>query len=455
MKKTDNIYDVVVIGAGLSGLTAAYQLQNLNYNVIVLEAKSRIGGRLFSQKIPGGVVDAGGSWVGPQQTALLALLRELHISTWPQYTKGKHVLIWNNKRKTFTGEIPPLSLFSYIDIAVTMMRLNRMAKQLIGIEAWKHKNAHTLDHQTLGEWLIQHTHTKGARFLFDLATAASFGCKSDELSLLGFLVHVASAGNLQTLIGVKGAALDGHIVGGSASLCQILADKMINKIHCNTAVTEINQTDIDVTIKTTDGIFTAKKIILAMDPVLASKIDHKPSLPPERTALEQNYRMGNGIKAHVVYSTPFWRKKNLSGESYVNTGLVPITFDVTPPNTTVGILTCFMGQAACDDPKYFETNYREKRKQRVIQELVERFGHEAASPIEYLEQDWSQERYHSGCLPMPGPGVLTTAQDSFTKPFGNIHFAGAETSPIWEGHMDGAVRSAERVVKEVKKELDN
>lgn len=447
----NRIDDVAIVGAGLSGLTAAYRLKHLGYKVVVLEAKSRVGGRLFSQKIPGGVVDAGGSWVGPQQTALLALLKELHISTWPQYTKGRHILIWNGRHKTFTGEIPPLSLISLIDIDIAMRRLNHMAKPLIGIEAWQYKDAEKLDNQTLGDWLSRNTYTKGARFLFDLATAASFGCKSEELSLFGFLLHVASAGNLQTLIGVKGAALDGHITGGSAGLCQVLAEKIGDGVHCNTAVTHINQIDNLVKITTSTGVVNAKRVVIAMDPAIAKKIHHMPKLPTQRIALEQKYTMGNGIKAHVVYDTPFWRTKNLSGESYVNAGLVPITFDVTPPNTKVGVLTCFMGLAATDDPTLFDSNVREKRKARVLRELSERFGPEAGNPIDYLEQDWSLEPYHSGCLPMPGVGVLTSAQDSFTKPVGNIHFAGAETSPIWEGHMDGAVRSADRVVEEIER----
>jgi monoamine oxidase len=83
----------------------------------------------------------------------------------------------------------------------------------------------------------------------------------------------------------------------------------------------------------------------------------------------------------------------------------------------------------------------DRRMQVALQELVDRFGVKAGTPVSYLEQNWSQEPYQAGCVPRPRPGVLTKAHDGFAKPIGRLHFAGAESSHIWEGYMDRAVRA--------------
>jgi monoamine oxidase len=88
-------------------------------------------------------------------------------------------------------------------------------------------------------------------------------------------------------------------------------------------------------------------------------------------------------------------------------------------------------------------------QEAVLEELAVRFGDEARNPSDYVEQNWSHEPFQSGCVPRPATGLITSVQDAFTRPVGNLHFAGADTSQIWKGHMDGAVRSAQRVVAEM------
>src|SRR5258708_5036940 len=264
MNDTKKMYDVVIIGAGLAGLTTAYRLHGKGYSVIVLEAKSRVGGRLFSQEIPGGVVDAGGSWVGPQQTAILGLVKKLGMSTWTQYTRGRHLLLIDVTIKIFTGETPPLPLLALLDIRFAMWKLDRIAKQLRGDHPWSHQKAKQLDMVTLGNWLSKNIHTKGAYFFFHLATAASFGSTPDELSLFGFLTHVAAAGDLQTLIGIQHAALEQHITGGAQGVCTALATHLGNSIHFNTVVTAIKQTNGSIECISNNEIFHAKKAVITI-----------------------------------------------------------------------------------------------------------------------------------------------------------------------------------------------
>jgi monoamine oxidase len=443
------VHDVIVIGAGLAGLTTAHKLQCAGRDVIVLEAKDRVGGRLLTQHHGNTALDAGGSWVAPHHTSLLALLAELQIKTWPQHLTGKNILLWNDTRTTFRGETPSFPRYSLLEMAWVQMRLNMMARKVVGSQPWRHPLAATYDSLTVGDWIDSHVHTQATKFMLELVTASSFGCTPQELSLYGFLVHVASAGSIQTLVGDNGAALDRHITGGSAGVCKALAMLLDGHVHLNAPAICIDRTRQPIVVTTPQGEFNAQDIVIAVDPATARNISHVPALSKERSILETRYRMGSGIKAHIVYETPFWRHDGLSGQSISNTGLAQLTFDVTPPDATTGVLMCFVGGTAVDNEALLEPGAVEARKRRLLSELAQRFGSAATSALEYLEHDWTLEPFQSGCVPMPPVGVLTGAKGVLTQSTEHIHYAGAETSHIWEGHMEGAVRSAERVAAEI------
>ncbi len=426
--------DVIVIGAGLAGLTTAHLLTKTGVDVIVLEAKDRVGGRLLNQTVGGAVVDAGASWVGPPQHEVLSLIKELGLDTFPQHD-GRHILMWNGQRKVFTGDTPPLSWPALADLGQVIWRLDRAARRLEGPAPWSHPDAQRLDRQTLGAWLQRNTISQQARFYLDLITLTEFGCRPDELSLLGFLGYVASAGGLRTLVGGRGAALDSHIVGGAAAICDELAARLGERVRLGTAVTAIDQTAEHVRIRTGAGEFHADRVVLAVDPATADHVQHDPPLPRARITLQRTYALGSGIKAHLCYDQPFWREHGLSGQSYANSGPVRITFDVGPPTGGPGLLAMFLEDHV--------------PQEAVLEELAARFGDEARNPSDYVEQNWSHEPFQSGCVPRPATGLITSVQDAFTRPVGNLHFAGADTSQIWKGHMDGAVRSAQRVVAEM------
>lgn len=442
----DGNADVIVIGGGLAGLTTAHLLTKRGVDVVVLEAKDRVGGRLLNQTIGGVTVDAGGSWVGPPQREILALISELGLTTFPQHD-GVHILVWNSRPREFTGDTPPLAWPALADLGQAIWRLDRAARRLSGSEPWSHHDAARNDAQTLGAWQRRNTYTEGARFFLDLVTATEFGCRPDELSLLGFLTYIESAGGLRTLVGGRGAALDSHVDGGAAAICEEMARRLGARVRLNTPAVAVDQTAAGVRVLTAAGEFRAARAVLAVDPVTANKIEHHPPLPHQRVALQRTYRLGTGIKAHVCYDEPFWRRRGLSGQSYANSGFVRITFDVGTP-TGAGILATFLGDQTPEQADLIDAS-PERRRKAVLEDLVARFGDEAGEPLDYVEQIWTHEPFQSGCVPSFTPGVITSVRDAFTKPVGNLHFAGADTSSVWKGHMDGAVRSAQRVVAAV------
>jgi monoamine oxidase len=439
--------DVIVIGAGLAGLTTAHLMTKRGLDVIVLEAKGRVGGRLLNQTVGGAVVDAGGSWVGPPQQEVLELIKELGLKTFPQ-NDGRHILMWDGRQKLFTGDTPPLAWPALADLGQVIWRLDRIARRLRGPAPWAHPDAQRLDRQTLGAWMQRNAFTRPGRFFLELVAITEFGCHPDELSLLGFLVYLASAGGLRTLVGGRGAALDSHIAGGAAAMCDELASRLGDRVRLNSPVTAVDQTTMRVRILTEAGEYQADRVVLATDPATADYINHDPPLPLQRIDLQRTYALGSGVKAHLCYDQPFWRKRGLSGQSYANIGFARITFDVGPPTGGPGLLAMFLGDQVPEDAELMDGS-PERRRDAVLNELVDRFGDEARHPVDYVEQNWTHEPYQSGCVPRPAPGLITSVKDAFTRPIGRLHFAGADTSEVWKGHMDGAVRSAQRAAQSV------
>jgi monoamine oxidase len=432
----------VVVGAGLAGLTAARSATRRGARVVVLEASSRIGGRLIRQDVGGVPVDGGGSWVGPTQDRVLALIAELRLATAPQWSRGRDLMRAGGRIRARAGRLPPVPLPALADVAIAQWRIDRLARRVSG-------GAHVaeLDRQTLGEWMDRNLYTAAARTLVTIAAAATTGSAPGDLSLLAFLRHVAAAGGVEQLTGVEGAAQDRRILGGAVTLCERLAEQLPGVVRLDAAVQAVIQDDEGVTIRTPDDTLRADRAVVAVDPALCRRIDFGPGLPPGRRRLHQGWVMGTGFKFHIAYDTPFWRRAGLSGQLLAEDGLVRLTFDATPESPRgplgPGVLVGFIGEPLSDDPALLEPDAVELRRRTITEELAATFGPPASAPLDYVEKDWRAESYLDGCVPAVPPGVLSDAARPDAR-WGRVSWAGAEASDRWEGHMDGAIRSGER-----------
>jgi monoamine oxidase len=436
---------VVVVGAGLAGLTAAREVIRTGARAIVLEASSRVGGRLIRQELAGVTVDGGGAWVGPTQDRVLAMIDDLGLATTPQWTRGRNLMRAGGRTRARAGRLPPVPLPALVDLAVAQWRLDRLARRASREDNWAE-----LDDETLGSWMDRHLHTDSARAVVTIAAAATTGTAPEDLSLLAFLRLVEAAGGVEQLTGAEGAAQDRRIVGGSVSLCERLAEQMPGVVRLGAEVRAVLPREDGVSVHTDDDTIRADRAVVALDPSLCRRIDFGPSLPAERTRLHQGWVMGTGFKLHVAYPSPFWREAGLSGQLLADDGLVRLTFDATPGDSPgVGVLVGFIGEEFSNDAALLEPDATDLRRRAIVDELAAAFGPPAAAPVDYVEMDWRAQAHIEGCVSGVPPGVLRDAGAIPSARWGPVSWAGAESVSRWTGYMDGAIRSGERAASEV------
>ena len=153
----------------------------------------------------------------------------------------------------------------------------------------------------------------------------------------------------------------------------------------------------------------------------------------------------------MVYDEPFWRADGLTGQAASDTGPVKVTFDNSPSDTSVGILMGFM---EANDGRVWSRRSPGERRRAATACLERYFGPRARRSIDYVERDWIAEEFSRGCYGAHfTPGVWTGYGDALRTPIGPIHWAGAECSGVWNGYMEGAVRSGEQCADDVIDEL--
>ncbi len=445
--------EVLVVGAGLAGLTAARELVAAGRSVLVLEARDRVGGRVVSRDIGGGkVVEMGGQYAGPTQDRLLALAADLGVATFPTYDTGKKVLHFNGKRGTYSGAIPRINPLVLADVGRAQARLESLAARVPTAAPWTAAKAGQWDGQTFATWARRNTISRSARALLALGAEAVFAAEPGDLSLLHVLFYARSGGSFQKLIDTTGGAQQDRFAGGSALIAERLADRLgAATVKLGAPVSKISVTGGKVTATTTAGQFDGKRIIVATPPLLAGRIEYEPALPYWREQLTQRVPMGSVIKCQVIYDEPFWRAEGLSGQATGDGEGSRVVFDNSPPDGSPGVLLAFVEG---DEARRLGRASAQARRAAVLGSLTRYFGHKAASPSDYLELDWQQERWSGGCYgTLFGPNVWTRYGHALTAPAGPIHWAGTETSPVWCGYMDGAVRSGEKAAAAMLAEL--
>jgi monoamine oxidase len=439
--------DVVVVGAGFAGLTAARLLTRAGRKVVLLEARNRVGGRVKAGWIAGKTVDLGGMWAGSSQTRLLALLHEYGIHLMPQYLTGKCITEIQGKRYIGDGEAVPLGRANDAELQRVWSRLNALVAQIPVESPWTAPHADEWDRLTLDEWIRSETKNAVVRGMMRLVSRGLLSVEPHEVSFLFFLFGLRSGNSLEEVWGMKHGAQAFHVPGGMHQLAARIATELDSNLVLEEPVTTVSQDAVGVTVAAPGGSWHSDYVLVAVPLPLSARVRYDPALPSQRDALAQRSPMASVIKYWIAYREPFWRRRGWN--ALVETDAPPTDefVDASPPGGDVGLIAGFIQTRLSLD---WTTQPIEQRKARIAERVAHFLGPEGADPIDYIDNDWPADPWTRGCYGATmGPGVLTTVGPYLRRPFGRIHWAGTETSSVWSGYIEGAIRSGERAAMEV------
>lgn len=352
--------EIIIIGGGLAGLTSAYALKKKGFNPLVLEADSRLGGRIFTKCSNSNQFELGATWVF-QDDVLKQLIEELGLDLYPQYLAGDALIKYD----------PSMS--------------------------------------------IQKSPT-------------------DEL-MNGAIYHKVKCGT-GAIINTLKDRLDG------------------NRVVLNAKVVALNYQQDNVILTMENGLtMEGAKVILAVPPkVISEHIQINPKLESQYLMSETHTWMGESAKFTVVLDKDYWRNNSLSGFVFSNYGLIREMQDHITDDENFGL----MGFLQPKGELVFDFN---KRKQVVILELMELFGIQEESVLAYDDCLWGEyfmdgqhKNYNRDLMPHQNNGHPFYQNSHFGD---RLYFAGAETSATNPGYMEGAVKSAYRVVNLILESLKN
>lgn len=435
------ILDVAIVGAGPSGLTTARDLQRAGCeSFVVLEARGRVGGRTFNHDLGDGrIADAGGQWIGPGQTAVADLARELGVRTFPTYYQGKTVLLGGAGRIAldFKGGLGS-------DKALAA-KLSAMARDVPANAPWTSPKLAELDKLSLGEWLADQGIQPSDREGWDISSRLTGGSSVAGTGLLQFLATINSGdSDFHRIEEIRQSAQETRFVGGAQALSLRIAEQLGERLRLSCPVRRISDWDQGIVrLHTDQGEFLVRRVVMALHPALCEQIQFSPALPERRAALQREWPAFAPLrKTAMVYSRPFWRDSGLNGQIIQYGGPVLWAYDDSPPRGEIGVIGAFIYPAQLpSDPV---------AAREVLTDIYQQaLGPQARKTLSFHDHDWgTADAWSITCLPAVPPGFWSRHRDAVRMPCGQLIWSGTETSERWVGYIDGAVSAGHRAAQQ-------
>jgi len=390
------------------------------------------------------MLEIGGQWVSPDQTALLALLDELGLETYSRYRDGESVYIGADGAPVrYTGDMFPVSATTAAEMDKLTSLLDELAAQIGPTEPWAHPKARELDTISFHHWLRQNSPDEEACNNIGLFIAGGMLTKpAHSFSALQAVLMAASAGSFTHLTD-EDFILDKRVIGGMQQVSLLQAAELGDDVVLNSPVRTIHwEGDGDnghrVTAVSDRATVNARFVIMAVPPNLYSRVSFNPPLPRRQHQMHQHQSLGLVIKVHAVYSTPFWREDGLSGTGFGAGSLVQEVYDNTNHGDTRGTLVGFVSDEKAD--AVFELS-AEDRRRAILESIAGFLGDKALEPEVYYESDWGSEEWTRGAYAASYDlgGLHRYGKDQHA-PVGPIYWCSSDLAAEGYQHVDGAVR---------------
>jgi monoamine oxidase len=431
---------VVVIGAGLAGLTAAGDLAAAGIDVTVLEARERVGGRTRGVEVaPGAWADTGAAYLGDRHTELHKTLAGLGLRTTPTTMAGASRFVFGDRAASQDGRFPPLHA---VALGEMFDRLDDVTRTLDPAAPWRTPDAERWDSMTAAAWARRNLTHPDARLFFPLFLGEMMAADPATVSMLHVATYLRSGGGIRYLNAFEGGAQQDRVEGGAHQVCERLAAELGERVRLGRPVRAVVQNPGGATVLAGDEEHRCDRVVVAVPPLLADAIDYRPGLVARRAS----DRTGRGcaVKVQAVYRRPWWRDEGLSGWSVSARGPLLSTVDDSVPGA--GVLTGFVTGA---EAYRFSALPAASQRTEALAQLAVLFP-TLPPPDAVHVTDWVAARYSRGCYAAVfGPGDWLRLGPRLTTPHGRVHWAGTETSTEFFGLMEGAIRSGHRVAMEV------
>ncbi|MEU8896139.1 FAD-dependent oxidoreductase [Nocardia sp. NPDC048505] len=419
---------VAVVGAGLSGLTAARTLHRAGVDVLVLEAADRCGGRAMSETTAlGSRVDLGGQWIGHDHPRIAALAAELGATQFRMHTTQRPTILDGARRVPLGAP----SMLATVGLVLGLEALSRLHPP----RRW--------ETTTVADWLAK-VPGRTPRRLLELTAATSWCADLDRLSVPAMMRMIRLQGGLRNMLSTTGGAQESLLVEGVGTLIDGLAGELGDRVRHGHRVTSIVEGADGLTLTTTAGTINATDVVVTVPPPLLNRIDFQPPLPPERSAITARTYMGSVYKAIAVFPKPFWRDRSRNTEIMVLDAPGTAVFDTSPPGGP-GHLCLLVGGPHARTLDHLDAA---ARRETVLGPLVSWLGAEILEPVSWYEKAWHlDDNVGGGYTALPEMG--STEATMPCTPVGAIHWAGTETAAEHPGYLDGAIESGHRAAREV------
>ena len=451
----DTVADVLVVGAGLSGLYAARLVRRAGFTVKVLEARDRVGGRVLSQRLTGdSSVDLGAQWIGPGQRRMHALANEYGLKMIATHTLGDAVFGVGGGFRRMPGNTSPMSWMGKLDAFQLGWKIDRIAKKLSVTEPWRHPQAESLDSVSFAEWVKDEAFTEEARSYWLYIVESGMCANPDDFSTLEVAQQVATLGGLGRLE----TAEQEFFAAGAQTIAQRLADELGGRVQLQAPVRALRHEGSDdrVIRATTDcGEFLGRRVILAIPPQLVKAISFDDDLSRQVHHDEEKLVLGQVVKSIVVYDRAWWRDAGLSGTADTPGEQISFLVDTSNKAGRPGILVALATGPHAESLSQMDDETSKAAVMSHVQRVLGGYGDSLTQPRNFFSMDWTSEPWSlGGYASRQTVGQWTAQKDTLAASRGPIHFAGTETATEWRSYMEGALQSAERASGEVLNELD-